>query len=47
MKRKIKWYYCKYCGKRWREYYLAELCFKVDMENLEREKKKLLLIKMK
>ena len=30
-------YPCKHCGTKWSELYLAELCFKVDMENLEKQ----------
>ena len=33
MKRK---YYCAYCGKEWDEPYLADLCFKIDSENLQK-----------
>jgi hypothetical protein len=31
-------YLCKHCGKKWNEHYLSELCFKVDMNNLEKIK---------
>jgi len=47
MKQKRRCYYCKYCGSKWDEYYLAELCFKTDMENLKREKEDKPKIKMK
>ena len=33
MKRK---YPCAYCGKEWDEPYLADLCFKIDSENLQK-----------
>jgi predicted metal-dependent TIM-barrel fold hydrolase len=38
MKKLKKKYLCRHCGSSWDEIYLAELCFKIDMENLEREK---------
>jgi hypothetical protein len=38
MKKLKKKYFCRHCGCAWDEIYLAELCFKIDMENLEREK---------
>jgi hypothetical protein len=47
MKQKKRKYYCRYCSTAWDEYYLAELCFKVDMENLQREKENKPKIKMK
>ena len=37
MKNKKTWFYCHHCGKRWSELYLAELCFKIDMDNAEKE----------
>jgi hypothetical protein len=33
-----KFYPCKHCSKNWSEYYLAELCFKYDMEFLTKQK---------
>ena len=33
-----KKYYCRHCNKSYDEWYLADLCFKIDMEELENDK---------
>lgn len=34
-------YYCRHCGYPWEEHYLADLCFKIDMDNLVKGKEEL------
>jgi predicted ATP-dependent serine protease len=38
MKKQKRLYPCNHCGKNWSEWYLADLCFKCDMENLTKQK---------
>lgn len=37
-KTKRRLHYCKHCNSAWTEHYLAELCYKVDMDNLVKAK---------
>ena len=42
MKRQTKKLYaCRHCGKRYERYYLAEICFDLDMSNLQNPPRKL------
>jgi transposase-like protein len=34
-------YLCRHCNKTWHEHYLAELCYKVDMDNLTKGKEEM------
>jgi len=38
MKKKIKYYYCRHCGKRFTSPYMAEICFDLDMKILKYSK---------
>lgn len=33
-KKKSKKYYCRHCGKKHNAYYMAEICFELDMKIL-------------
>jgi len=35
---KSKYYYCRHCGKKFRQFYMAEICFQLDMKLLENDK---------
>ena len=37
-KNKRKYYYCKYCSKKYPTIFDAELCFNLDMQNLNKIK---------
>ena len=39
MKKVKKKYVCKHCRKLWDEWYLADLCFLTDMNNLQKNDK--------
>ena len=40
MKRnKVKYYYCRHCGKRFHDSVTAAFCFSIDMRLLENEQK--------
>jgi hypothetical protein len=40
MKNKVKkYYYCRHCGKAFERYYMAEICFDLDMKLLQQLKK--------
>lgn len=36
MKKPKRYYYCRYCGKRYDSAYMAELCFQQDMVKIEK-----------
>lgn len=40
-------YPCRHCGNNWGEWYLADLCYKQDMENLTKEKEDKPIVKKK
>jgi hypothetical protein len=39
MKKRKKYYYCRYCGKRYDTFAMAEICFDLDMKILQHTKK--------
>ena len=42
MKKAKKKYYCRYCGKKFDTFCMAEICFDLDMKILQNEKKNLI-----
>lgn len=40
-KKKKSVFRCRHCGHAWDELYLAELCFKIDMDNLAKTKEEM------
>ena len=44
MKRRKKRYYCRYCGKKHDSFAMAELCFDLDMKQLQHPSKEKNLI---
>ena len=39
MLKKRKYYYCRHCGKRFNSFYMADICFQLDMKLLGEDKK--------
>lgn len=35
-----KWHYCKHCGNRFTSFYMADICWQLDMKQLEFSKPK-------
>lgn len=37
MKKTAKKYYCRHCGKKFNSFYMADICFMLDLKKLEYE----------
>jgi hypothetical protein len=36
--KRIKWYYCRHCGKKFKDPAMAKICFDLDLKILEYDK---------